>query len=211
MALIARSIEMSFSLSRPRRTLRSMSILAPPVPCLGAVKHGAGLAGPVELDLHPPRAEFVVIELDAVTLDVQRHRRVTGLEYPAVYGRRPPRRPRPAGIGSVRYPERGADQPAPGAAPVPRLGERPVHPRGGHLQGVRHLAHDAAGVQANRHLPADLGDLVQCRPAGLTRTDSRSIPAARTTGSSTRARSAGSGSGPAARARSLPAPPVLRP
>src|SRR5215471_16559991 len=99
MALIARSIEMSFSLSRPRRTLRSMSILAPPVPRPGAVKHRAGLgapglAGPAELDLHPPRPELVVVELDAVALDVQRHRRVTGQENPAVYGRLPPRRSR---------------------------------------------------------------------------------------------------------------------
>src|SRR5262249_27747483 len=114
MALIARSIEMSFSLSRPRRTLRSMSILTSPVPRLGTVKHGAGLAGPAELDLHPARAEFVVVELDAVTLDIQRHRRVTGQENPAVYGRRPPRCSRSAGIGAVRDRERGADQPAPG-------------------------------------------------------------------------------------------------
>src|SRR5215471_8853690 len=112
MALIARSIEMSFSLSRPRRTLRSMSILAPPVPGTGAVKHGAGpgasgLAGPAELDLHPPRAEFVVVELDAVALDVDRHGCVTGQENPAAYGRRPPRRSRPAGTGFVRHRERG--------------------------------------------------------------------------------------------------------
>src|SRR5215831_16785325 len=140
MALIARSIEMSFSLSRPRRTLRSMSILAPPVPGPGAVKHGTGpgppgLAGPAELDLHPPRAEFVVVKLDAVALDVQRHGRVTGLENPAVYHRRPPRRSRSAGTCSVRHRERSADQPALGAAPVPGLGERPVHPRGGHFEG----------------------------------------------------------------------------
>src|SRR5690242_9286157 len=127
MALIARSIEMSFSLSRPRRTLRSMSILAPPVPGPGAVKHGAGLgapglAGPAELDLHPPWAEFVVVELDAVALDVQRHRRVAGQENPAAYGRRAPRRPRSGGTGSVRRRERRADQPALSAAPVPGLG-----------------------------------------------------------------------------------------
>src|SRR6266699_3500291 len=107
MALIARSIDMSFSLSRPRRTLRSMSIPAPLVPRPDAVKYGAdlgapGIAGPGELDLYPPRAEFVVVELDAVTLDVQRHRGVAGQEKPAVYGRRPPRGSRSAGIGSVR-------------------------------------------------------------------------------------------------------------
>src|SRR5215472_13634548 len=104
MALIARSIEMSFSLSKPRRTLRSMSILAPPVP------------GPAELDLHPPRPEFVVVELNAVAFDVQRHGRVAGQENPAVYGRRPPRRSRPAGSGFVWRRKPGVDQPALAAA-----------------------------------------------------------------------------------------------
>src|SRR5215831_3001390 len=121
MALIARSIEMSFSLSRPRRTLRSMSILAPPVPRPGAVKHRAGLgapglAGPAELDLHPPRAEFVVVELNAVARHVQRHGHVAGQDNPAMHGRRPPRRSRSAGTRFVRRRERGADQPALGAA-----------------------------------------------------------------------------------------------
>src|SRR5262249_35044560 len=107
MALIARSIEMSFSLSRPRRTLRSMSILGPPVLRLGAVRHGAGLAGPAELDLHLPRAQLVVVELDAVALDVQHYRRVAGQQNPAVYGRRPAA-PRPPGPPRPRPPPRAA-------------------------------------------------------------------------------------------------------
>src|SRR5215468_2011087 len=165
MALIARSIEMSFSLSRLRRTLRSMSILAAPVPRLSAIKHRTGPGvGPAELDLHPPRAELHVVELDAVTLDVQRHRCVAGRENPATDGRRPARS-RLAVVVFAPHRERGADQAALGTAPMPGLGERPVHPGGGHFEGVRDLAHDAAGVQAHRNLPADLGDLVQCRPA----------------------------------------------
>src|SRR5260370_26841490 len=100
MALIAMSIEMSFSLSRLRRTVRSMSILASPVPRLGAIRPGARLGaggiGPAELDLHLPGAEFGVVELDFVTVDIQRHRGVTGHENPALEGRRPARRSRPA-------------------------------------------------------------------------------------------------------------------
>src|SRR5215472_11865462 len=96
MALIARSIEMSFSLSRPRRTLRSMSILASPVPRPGVIKHGirlgAGGVSPAELDLHLPGTEFGVVEFDLVPVDVQGHRGVTGRQNPAMHGRRPPPR-----------------------------------------------------------------------------------------------------------------------
>src|SRR5580658_1559252 len=125
MALSARSIAMSFSLSRLRRTLRSMSIL-PPVPSVGAIKPGPGLrcrgAGPAELDLHLARAEFVVVELDVVTVDVQCHRGAAGHENPALDGRRPPRRFRPARPVPARHRERRTDQPALGPAPVAGLG-----------------------------------------------------------------------------------------
>src|SRR5579871_6400573 len=109
MALIARSIEMSFSLSRPRRTLRSMSILASPVPCPDAIKHraspgapspsapgvsalvlGAPGVGPAELDLHLRGAEFGVVQFDLVTVDVQGHRGVADRHDPALQGRRAP-------------------------------------------------------------------------------------------------------------------------
>src|SRR5713226_8413363 len=120
MALIARSIEMSFSLSRLRRTLRSMSIVASPVPRPGAIKHGARLGargvGPAELDLHLPGAEFDVVEFDLVTVDVQGDRGFAGHENPALEGRRPPRRSGPARIVSARHRERRADQPALGSA-----------------------------------------------------------------------------------------------
>src|SRR6516162_1990913 len=117
MALIARSIEMSFSLSRPRRTLRSMSILASPVPRPSAIKHrtrlGAGGAGPAELDLHLPGAEFGVVQLDLVAVDVQGHRGVTGRQNPALHGRRPPR----TLTVCARHRQRRADKPALRAAP----------------------------------------------------------------------------------------------
>ena len=52
MALMARSIEMSFSLSRLRRALKSMSIWLPLVPG----RPGRARSGAAELDLHLPRA-----------------------------------------------------------------------------------------------------------------------------------------------------------
>ena len=87
---------------------------------------------------------------------------VTGHENPALEGRRPPRS---ALIVSARRRERRADQPALRPAPVPRLGERPVHARGRNFQGVGDLAHGAAAIQAHRHFAADLGDRVQAHPA----------------------------------------------
>src|SRR5215468_7537935 len=115
MALIARSIEMSFSLSRPRRTLRSMSILASHVPRLGVIKHGTRLgtvgAGPAELDLHLPRAEFGVVEFNPVAVDVQDHGGLAGHENPAVHGRRPARCSLPALIVPAGHRERRTDQP----------------------------------------------------------------------------------------------------
>src|SRR5689334_22290604 len=145
MALIARSIEMSFSLSRPRRTLRSMSILTSHVPRLGVIKHGTRLgtvgAGPAELDLHLPWAEFGVVEFNLVTVDVQSHRGLAGHENPALHGRRPPRCSPPTLVVPASHREWRTDQPALRAAPVPGLGERPVHAGRGHLEGVRDFAH----------------------------------------------------------------------
>src|SRR5438067_962402 len=97
MALMARSIEMSFSLSRLRRTLRSMSIRAPPVtgprpPCLRpaclrpaclrplflwllAVSARARFA---KLHLYPARPQLGVGELTVAAVHLQRDPRVTG-------------------------------------------------------------------------------------------------------------------------------------
>src|SRR5215469_10248110 len=89
---MARSIEMSFSASRPRRALRSISIGSllscaqvrtlirpPPQPCPQAQPLHA-LAQPVlvgvqrsELDLDPSRAELGIAEPPALPGDVEPH------------------------------------------------------------------------------------------------------------------------------------------
>src|SRR5260221_13376610 len=89
MALMARSIEMSFSASRPRRALRSMSIGSLLVCACAQVRavHPAQptlaqptLAQPTfavvqrsELDLYPSPAEFGVAELPALSGNVEPH------------------------------------------------------------------------------------------------------------------------------------------
>src|ERR1700753_306250 len=132
-ALIAVSDEMSFSLSRLRRTLRSMSIAASSKGFGVVSQHRVvklritkiaelGVRNPAELHLDAARAQFVVAEppfgagvlhafaigqSEGDTLGVRR-------EQPALHGPLA-RCPRP-------------DEPAPGAPPVARLGQRPVDP-----------------------------------------------------------------------------------
>src|ERR1043166_2830674 len=90
MALIASSIEMSFSLSRLRRTPRSMSIGPPPCPRAGGRARrcsvlAAGLRrGPSELHLHLARAQFRVTELAMLAVDLQGDPVVTGDDHPAL-------------------------------------------------------------------------------------------------------------------------------
>src|SRR5512135_1161637 len=103
MALMARSIEMSFSLSRLRRTLKSMSIRLPLVPRIVA-----GGAPAAELDLHLAGSQFLVAELALMAGDVQDHPARPCGNHPALDGARVPRRP-----GG----QREAHQPALGAAP----------------------------------------------------------------------------------------------
>src|SRR3974377_129429 len=79
---MARSIEMSFSASRPRRALRSMSIgsllicaqvrtVQPARPALTQpALEGVGRS---ELDLYSPRAKFGVAELPAPAFQVEPH------------------------------------------------------------------------------------------------------------------------------------------
>src|SRR5207344_314456 len=124
--------EMSFSLSRLRRTLRSMSIGPPPGPWAdgGAGPGGllaAGLGrGPPELHLHPARAQLGVAELEVLAIDLQDDPVVTGRDDPSLDGRCL-RLAAGAGVAGAgrRYPH----QPAHGAAPVTRLRERAVHAR----------------------------------------------------------------------------------
>src|ERR1043166_9445729 len=90
MALIASSIEMSFSLSRLRRTLRSMSIGPPPCPRAGGrASRGGVLAaglrrGPSELHLHLARAQFRVTELAMLAVVLHGDPAVTGDDHPAL-------------------------------------------------------------------------------------------------------------------------------
>src|SRR5215510_7122425 len=129
MAFTASSIEMSFSLSRLRRTPRSMSIGPPPGPRAGGAGRGGVLAaglgrGPPELHLHPARPQLGVAELEVLAIDLQDDPVVTGRDDPALdgCGLR-------LGVGvwvtgaGQRYPH----QPARGPAPVARLRERAVH------------------------------------------------------------------------------------
>src|SRR5712691_12911159 len=137
MALMARSIEMSFSASRLRRTLRSMSIgllliralvravtrvlVCAVTRVLGCDRIQAG-----ELDLYLARAEGVVAVLAALPVDVDPHPVLVRAGDPALDGRR-----EGGGIrfGWVCWCERGGHQAADGTAPVPRIGERRVHAR----------------------------------------------------------------------------------
>src|SRR5215469_8721961 len=92
MAFTASSIEMSFSLSRLRRTLRSMSIGPPPGPRAGGSAGLGGLMaaglgrGPPELHLHPARAQLGVAELEVLAIDLQDDPVVIGRDYPSLDG-----------------------------------------------------------------------------------------------------------------------------
>src|SRR5262249_60755261 len=90
MALTASSIEMSFSASRLRRTLRSMSIGPPPGPRAGGGAGPGGVLaaglgrGPPELHLHPARAQLGVAELEVLAVDLQDDPVVTGRDDPSL-------------------------------------------------------------------------------------------------------------------------------
>src|SRR5579875_1628691 len=104
MALMARSSEMSFSLSRLRSTLRSMYIA-------GRSKLRLRMLWVPELDLDSPRAQDGVAEPAAglrVVVDVKRH--------PVRVGRDPPAR------GAADVGDRHPNQPAHRPPPVPRGG-----------------------------------------------------------------------------------------
>src|SRR6201999_2337867 len=127
-ALIAVSDEMSFSLSRLRSTLRSMSIAASSKVGV-VVRHRVvtlritkvvelGVRNPAELHLDAARAHVRVGE-PALAARPPVH---DGAEGDAVGIRRE----QPSLHGTLPR-NLHPDEPAPGAPPVPRLGQRPVH------------------------------------------------------------------------------------
>src|SRR5271170_7928069 len=116
MALMARSIEMSFSASRLRRTLRSISIgpLLVRAVAGGRVQRG-------ELDLYPPPAEFGVAELPALSVDVEPHSPGVRPGDASRYGQRVSQAVR---CRTGLWPERRRHQAAGRAPPVLRLRQR---------------------------------------------------------------------------------------
>src|SRR5450755_242187 len=91
MALMARSIEMSFSASRLRRTLRSMSIGLLLIPALVRAVLAAGVTDGIqagELDLYPARAEGFIAESQPLAVDVDQHPVLVSAGHPALDGRR---------------------------------------------------------------------------------------------------------------------------
>src|SRR5579859_1816593 len=144
MALIAWSSEMSFSLSRLRSTLRSMSIA-------GRSKLARRMP---ELHLDRPRAQHGVGEAAAGTLNVQGHPVGVGHGNPAGD------RPRAARIGH-RHPDQAPHR----ATPVPVVGQGAIHAGRGDLQRVREVAHDGHGVERGGQIAADRGRVVQAHAA----------------------------------------------
>src|SRR6266851_3488266 len=140
MALMAWSSEMSFSLSRLRNTLRSMSI---------AGRSKLRLRVP-ELHLDGTGAQRGVAETAAglrVIPDVQRHPVRIGRDDPAGQG------PGVRGGDLDQAPDR--------APPVPLIGQRPVDAGRRHFERVGEVAHDGRGVEYGEQLAADRGGVVQ--------------------------------------------------
>src|SRR5580658_9319577 len=119
MALIARSIEMSFSASRLFRTLRSISIRPLLVRAIVGVAIQRG-----EFDLYLPRAQFGIAELTGGSVDVHPHPAGVRPGDAPGDGRSRGTRSRPR----LRQ-ERGGHHAANRAPPVLGLGQRPVNAR----------------------------------------------------------------------------------
>src|ERR1700722_11169291 len=165
MALMARSIEMYFSLSRLRRTLKSISIWLPLVP--GLVVRCAPAA---ELDLYLAGTQARLAKLQPLPADLQDHPIWPGHDDPALYRVRVPRRP-----GG----QRDAHQAALGPAPVALCRERPVPPGRADLQGVRGLPHDPRTVELRGQRAGQDSDVVQARAAVGVHHDPEQAPPAR--------------------------------
>src|SRR3984957_14928656 len=175
-ALMAVSDEMSFSFSRLRSTLRSMSIAASSqvfVVFVGEVRIFVfifclaefGVRNPPELDLDGARAQLPQPEPALALGQVERDAAGIRREYPALHR---------SLAGHLDL-----DQPADRAPPVPRLGQRAVHPGRGHLQGVRHLAERVALVEQGGDLAADVGRVVEADPVVAVHHDAQQPPPAR--------------------------------
>src|SRR5579871_4238659 len=140
MALMAWSSEMSFSLSRLRKTLRSMSI---------AGRSKLRLRVP-ELHLDGASPQRGVAEAAVVTSDVQRHLVRVGRDDAAGYG--------------AGFPGGHLHQAPYRAAPVPGIGQRAVYAGRRDLESVREIAHDRRAVERGGQLPADSRGVVQAYP-----------------------------------------------
>src|SRR5215467_1627022 len=156
-ALMTVSSEMSFSLSRPRSTLRSMSIAASSkVRFAGKLlirRLSVGelfkfrLGHSPELHLDGAGPQVTVGEPARGAVDVHRDAIGVGREHPALHD-------------SLRT-RLDPDKPSGRPPPVPRLGQRAVHARRGNLKGVRHVAHHVGRVERGRHLAADQGRVIE--------------------------------------------------
>src|SRR5580692_1142260 len=127
MALITRSSEMSFSLSRLFSTLRSMSIGSLQFLRLLALRQAP------ELHLDRARAEHRVGETAADILDVQDYRFIVSQHDPAHQ--------------DIAAGKRDLHQASRRTAPVPWFSERTVHPWRGDLQRIREITHDPRRIQ----------------------------------------------------------------
>src|SRR6516164_11375732 len=151
------SSEMSFSLSRPRSTLRSMSIAASSkVRFAGKLLIRRLAVGELfkfrlghrpELHLDGAGPQVTVGEPVRGAVDVHRDAIGVGREHPALHD-------------SLRA-RLDPDKPPGRPPPVPRLGQRAVHARRGNLKGVRDVAHHVGRVERGRHLAADQGRVVE--------------------------------------------------
>src|ERR1700722_6045394 len=141
-ALIAVSDEMSFSFSRLRSTLRSMSIAASSK--VGVlIRHRVvklriakvvelGVRNPAELHLDAARTQVGMGEPALTGGQVERDAVGVGRQNPSLQGAFP---------GDLHL-----DEPAPGSPPVPRLGQRPARAGCRHPKGVGNIAERAVRV-----------------------------------------------------------------
>src|SRR5215472_214430 len=181
MALITRSIEMSFSASRLRRTVTSMSIWSLLVRIAGVLAGAVEMAGVVvrqaaELHLHPAWSELAVDHRPLRAIYLQRDALVISPDDSCLL-RSGSSRGIPLRMMIVVR-QRDDDQPPDRALPVPGFGQRPVDSWRGHLEGVGGVAHRVLRVEPRRYLAADLGDLVQANAAvGIDDNSKDSAPA----------------------------------